>query len=121
MRGRGRVEIALRVDALGALIVAQTGASYVNVEWHMPVLPPVAEQTEQRVAEGLSEVPIEVRIDQRIERGIEVANPEEYGDHNIWHLAGITGHGERVPASTRKIQATYKKKCEICFFRLRAQ
>lgn len=68
MRGRVRVQVTFRVDTLGTLIVAQTRASYIDVEWHMAILPPVAEQTEQSVAESLSEITIEIGINQWIER-----------------------------------------------------
>lgn len=66
MRGRCRVEVALRVDALRPLVVAQAGAPDVDVQRQVAILPPIAEQTEQRVAERLPEVAVEVRVDQRV-------------------------------------------------------
>lgn len=105
MRWSCRVQIALRVDALGPLIVAETRTTYVNVQRHVTILPPVAEQAQQCVAERLTEIAIEVGIDQRIQCRVEVANPEEYGDHNVRHLTPVAGHGERVPA---KDIETYK-------------
>lgn len=66
MRGRCRVKVALRVDALRALVVAQAGAPDVDVQRQVAILPPIAEQAEQRVAERLPEVAVEVRVDQRV-------------------------------------------------------
>lgn len=103
MRGGGRVQIALRVDALGPLVVAQAGASDVDVQGQVAVLPPVAEQAEQRVAERLPEVPVEVRVDQGIQRGVEVADPEQDRDDDIGHLAHGACHGEGVPVKFKNI------------------
>lgn len=66
MRGRCRVKVALRVDALRPLVVAQAGAPDVDVQRQVAILPPIAEQAEQRVAERLPEVAVKVRVDQRV-------------------------------------------------------
>jgi len=97
VRGRRRVEVALRVDALRPLVVAQAGAPDVDVQRQVAVLPPVAEQAEQRVAERLPEVPVEVRVDQRVQRRVEVPDPEQDRHDDVRHLAHLAGHGERVP------------------------
>lgn len=102
MRGRRRVEVALRVDALRPLVVTQAGAPDVDVQRQVAVLPPVAEQAEQRVAEGLPEVSVKVGVDERVQRGVKVADPEQDRDHNIRHLARPAGHGERVPAKAHQ-------------------
>lgn len=62
MRGRIRVQVTFRIDTFSTLM------SYIDVEWHMAILPPVAEQAEQSVAESLSEITIEIGINQWIER-----------------------------------------------------
>jgi hypothetical protein len=50
----------------------------------------------QRVLERLSEVPVEVRVDDGIQRGIRVADPEENGDEDV-------GRGTRVAQRCRQI------------------
>lgn len=43
----------------------------------------------QCVLERLSEVPIEVSVYQRIQCGIEVADPEQYGDQDVGARTGV--------------------------------
>lgn len=89
-------QIVFGVDAFGACIVAQAGASYVDVERQTAIPPPVAEETLQRVAECLAELAVEVSVYEWVERGVEVADPEEYCDHNV-RRGQVTQTGDGVP------------------------
>lgn len=80
---RLRLQVVLRVDALGAALVAQTGPAHVQLQRVALAAPPRAEDALQRAAERLPEVAIEVRVDERIQRGVEVADPEQDGDHDV--------------------------------------
>jgi hypothetical protein len=41
------------------------------------------------VLEGLSEVPVEVGVDERVQGRVEVANPEDQHDHAVWTMATL--------------------------------
>lgn len=45
---------------------------------------PTREHALQRVLECLPEVSIEVRVDEWVQRGVEVPDPEENGHDHIW-------------------------------------
>lgn len=85
MMGAARfsLQIVLRVDAFRTTLVPQTGTTHVQLHRVAVATPPRAEDALQRAAERLPEVPIEIRIDERIEGGIEVANPEQDGNDNV--------------------------------------
>lgn len=57
----------------------------------------------QGVLECLPEVAVEVCVDQGVEGGVEVAYPEQDGDHDVRAVAGVAAQrGDHVPAGRRK-------------------
>lgn len=44
-----------------------------------------------------TKLPIEIRINEWVDGGIEVANPEDYADHNLGWIAVITQRADAVP------------------------
>lgn len=82
---RARVCVSVCVGGLGvggapSNVICTIGRSFVQAKKH----------TLQCVLERLPEVPIEVRIDERIQRRIEVADPEEHGDQHVRTRTGVT-------------------------------
>lgn len=54
------------------------------------------------VLESLPEVAVEVGVDQRVEGGVEVADPEQHADHNVGAVAGVAAEGcYHVPVEIR--------------------
>lgn len=73
---RRRSEVVLRVDAPRSAVVSQAGPPHVDVQRGRFPAPPRAEHAVQRVSERFPEVPVEVGVDQRVQRRVEVADPE---------------------------------------------
>lgn len=96
-----RPQVALRVDTFRPAVVPQAGPPHVNVQRGRFAAPPRAEHAVQRVAERFPEVPIEVRVNQRIQRGVEVADPKHEDDHNVRVGTLVAERCDDVP-KTRK-------------------
>lgn len=52
----------------------------------------------QCVLERPAKLPIEIRINEWVDGGVEVANPEDHTDHNLRRVAVITQRADAVPA-----------------------
>lgn len=50
----------------------------------LPAAEAAGQRAQQRVFERFSKVPIEVRVDERVYRRVEVAYPEKHADNGIW-------------------------------------
>ena len=51
------------------------------------------ERAHQRVLEGLAEIAVEVRVDERVQGAVEVTYPEEDGHDRVWTVAGLAAQG----------------------------
>lgn len=74
---RRRPQVVLRVDAPRPAVVPQAGPPHVDVQRGRLPAPPRAEHAVQRVSECFPKVPVEVGVDQRVQRRVEVADPED--------------------------------------------
>lgn len=78
------LQVGLRVDGLGAVVIPETGPAQVQgVQVGRRPPAEAAERALQGVLEGLSEVPVEVSVDERVQGGVEVADPEDRDDHHF--------------------------------------
>lgn len=100
------IQIAFGVNTFGTIVVAHTAPSHIHIESHVPITPPIAEQTLKGISKCLSEVTIEISVDEWIQGGIEIANPEENGHHNIRYFTDVTKCGNGIPV---KIKRGHKK------------
>ena len=72
-----------------------------------------AEDTEQRVAERLPEVFVEVGVDKRVQRRVEVTDPEEYLHDDIGTVARFAAERDwqvpnhRSPSNTTRVNNCY--------------
>lgn len=78
------LQVGLRVDGLGAVVVPEAGPAQVQgVQVGRRPPAEAAERALKGVLEGLSEVPVEVGVDERVQGGVEVADPEDRDDHHF--------------------------------------
>lgn len=64
------------------------------------------------ILEGFPEVTVEVSVDKGIERRIEVSDPEEDGDNDIWTVTGFTTQRrDDVPVDTEVVHIGRDIKC----------
>ena len=69
----------------------------------LPAPETTREHTLERVLKRLPEIPIEIGVDERIQGGVEVADPEEHGDQDIGASAGRLAEGRNhIPEEKRK-------------------
>ena len=55
----------------------------------------------QRLSERRPEVPVEVRVDERIQRAVEVAHPKHHRHHRIAALAAVAQGRDDVPVEEK--------------------
>lgn len=101
------VEVRLGEDAARALVVVQRGAAHVErVQVGRRPLAQTAERPLQRVLERLPEVAVEVGVDQRVQRRVGVAHPEQNHHHHVRARTRVTAQGRYHVPVTRDRQKT---------------
>lgn len=104
------LEVGLRVDAAGAVVIPQAGPPHVQgvqVGGRAPAQ--AAEGALQGVAERLPELAVEVGVDKGVQGRVEVANPEHQDHHHVRVLDSEHRVGH-VPAAKQQ-QPTITNMC----------
>lgn len=107
------LQVRLRVDTARALVVSQRVTPHVQgVQVGRRTSTQAAEGALQRVLKRLPEVPIEVSVDERVQRWVEVADPEEESDDDVRAEAGFAAERRDDVPRTSATSGVSGRRCD---------